>query len=138
MVAIPVCDGSLTLVFLSFVVPCLQPDFFSVRATVTFFKHDWDKGSLPWYMACPQPNCNKKVTEESGSWHCEKCARSYPAPSPRFILSLMVCDSTGSTWLTAFNDAAQMLLGGTTAEQLHQLVQTDQKDQGQTNTDRRV
>lgn len=109
----------------------LQPDFFTVRATITFFKHDWEKGSLPWYMACPTVGCNKKVTEDSGSWHCEKCSRSYPNASPRYILSLMVCDPTGSTWLTAFNDAAQALLGGTTAEQLNTLIQQDQKDQGQ-------
>ena len=131
------CSNGLTLVFVSsfalfFLCAChVQPDFFTVRATITFFKHDWEKGSLPWYMACPTVGCNKKVTEDSGSWHCEKCSRSYPNASPRYILSLMVCDPTGSTWLTAFNDAAQALLGGTTAEQLNQLIQQDQKDQGQ-------
>lgn len=107
-----------------------KPDFFVTRGTITFFKHDFEKGSMPWYNACPQPNCNKKVTEEAGAWHCDKCNRNYPAPSPRFILSLMVCDATGSTWLTAFNDAAQGLLNGTTAEQLNQLVLSDQKEAG--------
>jgi hypothetical protein len=37
-----------------------KPDFFVSRATVTLFKHDWEKGK-PWYNACPGPNCNKKV-----------------------------------------------------------------------------
>jgi len=106
-----------------------KPDFFLVRATITFFKHDWEKGSLPWYNACPGPNCNKKVVEENGAWHCDKCNRNYPNCSPRYILSLMVCDPTGSTWLTAFDDAAKGLLGGTSAGEMADLVNQQLKEQ---------
>ena len=38
------------------------------------------------YPACPSEGCNKKVTEiGSGSWRCEKCDKSYPAPLYRYV-----------------------------------------------------
>jgi replication factor A1 len=66
----------------------------------------------PWYNACPTESCNKKVTlnEASGLWQCEKCDKGFPAPNPRYILSLLCCDSTGMSWLTAFDNVAQTLL----------------------------
>lgn len=73
------------------------------------------------------------MTEHNGQWQCDKCDRSYPAPSPRFILSLMVCDATSSAWLTAFDDAAKVLLGGTTAGEMNSMLEQGMKDQG-TNT----
>ncbi len=106
-----------------------KPDFFVTRATITFFKHDWEKGALPWYNACPSAGCNKKVVEENGAWHCDKCNRNYPEASQRYILSLMVCDPTGSTWLTAFDDAAKALLGNTSAKDMADLVRSDMKEQ---------
>jgi len=109
-----------------------KPDFFTCRATITFFKHDWEKGSPPWYMACPSQGCNKKVTQEGdGSWRCDKCNRTYPDASARYILSLMVCDATGSTWLTAFNEAAQFMLDNTPADAINQYVQQGAKTQAE-------
>jgi len=87
-----------------------KPDYFSVRATVTYFRSDMDKA--PWYMACPAPNCNKKVTPGAqGDYICDKCNKSYPNFEARYILSLLICDSTGAQWLNAFNEQAEQLLG---------------------------
>jgi replication factor A1 len=93
-----------------------KPDYFSVRGTITFFQHDPAKP--PWYNACPAPKCNKKVIFDDGSntWNCEKCQQSYPNCDPRYILRLLACDATGSEWLTAFNDAAEPLIGRKAAE----------------------
>jgi replication factor A1 len=71
------------------------------------------------------------VNEVGGQWHCDKCDRSYPNSIARYILSLMVCDSTGNCWLTAFDDAAKVLLGGTTAQQLNELLEQGNKETGQ-------
>lgn len=50
-----------------------EPDFYCVRATVTFIR----KENLS-YPACPKDRCNKKVTLESDNeWRCEKCDRTY-------------------------------------------------------------
>lgn len=49
------------------------------------------------------------------------------APTPeydRYILSLTMSDQTGKTWVTAFNDVAEPLLGGKTANQLHELKES--------------
>jgi replication factor A1 len=88
-----------------------KPDYLSVRGTITFFQHDPDKP--PWYNACPTPKCNKKVMldEANNLWQCEKCNQSFPKCDPRYILRLMACDGSGSEWLTAFNEAAEVLVG---------------------------
>lgn len=49
-------------------------------------------------------------------WLCEKCNKHYDAPNNRYILSLMCCDATGSTWFTAFNDIAEVMLGKKASE----------------------
>lgn len=56
-----------------------KPDYFSSRATITFIKAD----NLS-YPACPADKCNKKmVVEGDGTWRCEKCEQTYPAPEYR-------------------------------------------------------
>lgn len=93
-----------------------KADYYAVKGTVTFFRHEIAKP--PWYNACPSAECNKKVTvnESTGMWFCEKCNKTYPAPSYRYILSLMCCDGSGSNWLTAFDEVAKGLLGRSAAE----------------------
>jgi replication factor A1 len=91
-------------------------DYFTVRGTITFFQHDPEKP--PWYNACPSERCNKKVTldDVSGQWRCEKCDANYPNCDPRYILRFLACDATGSEWLTAFNESAQLLIGRKASE----------------------
>eukprot|EP00808_Paulinella_micropora_P019634 g74900.t1 len=91
--------------------------YFLCRATVTFFRHDVSKP--PWYNACPSKDgCNKKVLpdETNTQWNCEKCNKTYDHCIPRYILSMLVCDQSGSSWLTAFNDQAEMMLGKSARE----------------------
>ncbi len=106
-----------------------QPDWLTVRAVVTFFKTgSGEKDSPPWYLACPGENCSKKVTADGPeAYRCDRCNRLYPTYECRYILSLMISDSSTSVWTTAFNDTAGTLLNGTTARTLQ-----DFKDQGNT------
>lgn len=86
-----------------------KADFLTVRGTITLIKHEVSK--LPWYSACPGKDCNKKVNPgNSGDFWCEKCNKSYPTSELRYILSLLVCDSSGGQWLTAFNEQATQIL----------------------------
>jgi len=94
-----------------------KPDYIMIRGTITFFRHDLEKP--PWYNACPNKECNKRVQPTQNDvlkWNCDKCHKDYASCTPRFILALMVCDDTGSSWLTAFNEAAEKLLGKTAQE----------------------
>lgn len=55
-----------------------KPDYIVLKGTVVYIKHDND----PWYTACPNENCNKKVTENmQGEWFCEKCGQNFPTVS---------------------------------------------------------
>jgi len=92
-----------------------KPDFFSSPATITYFRRNEQAGAekYPWYLACPNPECkNKKVTEDTdGSVRCDKCGANHAQGVPRYILNMIICDHTGSAWVTAFNDQAQEILG---------------------------
>ncbi len=88
-----------------------QADFFSVRGTITWISRELTRP--PWYTACPQEGCNKKVTEDAtGQWHCTKCNKSYPSCKPRYIMAMTCTDATGSQWVTAFNEVAEVSSNG--------------------------
>lgn len=48
-----------------------KPDYATVKGTITYIKHDTD----PYYCACSQQNCNKKVVPSMNGdqFICEKC-----------------------------------------------------------------
>lgn len=70
--------------------------------------------------------------ETDRGWRCEKCDSVFPAPEYRFdflmvlmyhryIFSFAVSDYTGQMWLQVFNDQAQQLLKGRTANEMFNL-----------------
>ncbi|CCJ28324.1 unnamed protein product [Pneumocystis jirovecii] len=84
-----------------------QPDYFSIKATIVFFKQE-----NAFYPACPTAGCNKKVIEDNeGGWRCEKCDKSFPAPQYRYILTISVNDHTGQIWLSCFDDVGRLIIG---------------------------
>lgn len=91
-------------------------EYFSVMATSTAIRADMDKP--PYYNACSQAGCQKKVHGEPGAWRCDKCDVQMETCVPRFILSVRMSDASGEQWMTAFNDAATVILGGTSAQDL--------------------
>jgi len=90
-----------------------KPDYICMKATVTFIKRDPD----PWYTACTGPDCNKKVTEGmNGRWMCEKCNQDYAECRRRYMVSVILQDSSGQAWFSAFDDVAIKLIGKTADE----------------------
>ncbi|XP_068633685.1 replication protein A 70 kDa DNA-binding subunit [Battus philenor] len=87
-------------------------DYYSLLGVLTFTFAD-----NAVYKACPQEQCNKKlVDQENGLFRCEKCNREYPNFKYRLLLGANVSDPTGDQRITAFNEAAETMLGKTSAE----------------------
>lgn len=101
-----------------------KPDYFSVLANITYIKSE----STISYTACPEEGCNKKVTSHSSGpnmWYCEKCQKVFDRCDHRYILSLQIGDHTGQTWVNAFNETAEQLLGRP-AEDMYYLRSSDE------------
>eukprot|EP00252_Welwitschia_mirabilis_P017167 TRINITY_DN38089_c0_g1_i1.p1 TRINITY_DN38089_c0_g1~~TRINITY_DN38089_c0_g1_i1.p1 ORF type:complete len:797 (+),score=128.77 TRINITY_DN38089_c0_g1_i1:128-2518(+) len=96
-----------------------KPDWILVRATLSFIKVD-----NFCYTACPlwrgDRQCNKKVSNYDGTWHCDACGQSFPECNYRYLLQAQVQDATGVTWVTAFQEAAEEIMG-ITAKELYNL-----------------
>ncbi|KPI94468.1 Replication protein A 70 kDa DNA-binding subunit [Papilio xuthus] len=87
-------------------------DYYSLLGALTFTFSD-----NAVYKACPQEQCNKKLLDqENGLYRCEKCNREYPNYKYRLLLGANVSDPTGDQRVTAFNEAAESMLGKTAAE----------------------
>lgn len=84
-----------------------KPDYVDIKGTITYIKRE-----NMWYPACPEEGVNKKVVQQpDGSWFCEQTNKSYPHCEYRYIMSCVVSDSSGSQWVTCFNETGQQLLG---------------------------
>ncbi|XP_002730881.2 replication protein A 70 kDa DNA-binding subunit-like [Saccoglossus kowalevskii] len=102
-----------------------KPDYFSCKATVIFIKKD-----NCMYKACPSAECNKKVVENSdGSYRCEKCAKEYPDFKYRMLLVINTVDFGDGQWVTCFQDQAQVILGGNTAEHIGSLKDSNNESE---------
>ncbi|KAJ2949088.1 hypothetical protein O0L34_g6027 [Tuta absoluta] len=87
-------------------------DYYSLLGVLTFTFAD-----NAVYKACPQEQCNKKlVDQENGLFRCEKCNREYPNFKYRLLLGANVSDPTGDQRITAFNEAAEAMLGQPAAD----------------------
>lgn len=100
-----------------------QADWIAFKGTLTFLRKDKEGGA--WYPACansgePCKNRFKMTQTTDGQWYCDKCANTYPQPVRRWIFSGVVEDATSSTWVSFFNEQAETLFGGMTADQLYQ------------------
>jgi len=58
---------------------------------------------MPWYLACPNTSCSKKV--EEGSTLCNSCSTTFEAPNPRFIQSMAVSNRDGKVYINIYDDA---------------------------------
>ena len=99
-----------------------KPDWISFKGRFNFLKKDKDGGA--WYTACAnagEPCKNRyKVTQTAdGNWHCERCQQTNPTCVRRFIFSGTVADDTCTTWVSLFNEQAETLFEGVTADELY-------------------
>lgn len=97
-------------------------DYYSLLGVLTFTFSD-----NAIYKACPKEQCNKKlVDQENGLYRCEKCNQDYPNYKYRLLLGANVSDPTGDQRITAFNEAAEAMLGKT-AEEIGKMFEYDKK-----------
>lgn len=104
-----------------------KPDWITVCATITFIKVD-----NFCYTACPirtgDKQCNKKVTNNGdGTWRCDKCDQTVDECDYRYILQLQIQDHTGLTWVTAFQESGEEIVG-VSAKELYYLKYEEQDD----------
>ncbi|CAN4128031.1 unnamed protein product [Withania somnifera] len=104
-----------------------KPDWITISATVTFIKVD-----NFCYTACPliigDRQCNKKVTNNGdGKWRCDRCDQTVDECEYRYILQLQIQDHTGLTWVTAFQECGDQIMG-VSAKELYFLKYEEQDD----------
>lgn len=96
-------------------------DYYTVTASVVLLRKE---NCL--YTACPSDGCNKKVIDmNNGLFRCEKCNREYDSFSWRLMLSGNMADATDNNWVTCFQDQAEILLGGVTAQEIGTMREAD-------------
>jgi replication factor A1 len=109
-----------------------KPDWLSFKGTFSFIKKDKEGGA--WYTACAnsgEPCKNRFKVEQlvDGNWQCQKCNCTYPNCVRRWIFSATVCDDTSTTWVSLFNEQAETLFGGVTADEVYNTTMGDVMDQ---------
>ncbi|XP_058777542.1 replication protein A 70 kDa DNA-binding subunit A-like [Vicia villosa] len=105
-----------------------KPDWITVCANVAYIKVD-----NFCYTACPimtgDRQCNKKVTNNGdGKWRCDKCDKSVDACDYRYLLQMQIQDHTGQTWVTAFQEGGEDILG-ISAKDLYYLKYEEQDEE---------
>ncbi|GAB2296114.1 hypothetical protein Dimus_030248 [Dionaea muscipula] len=105
-----------------------KPDWIMVCASITFIKTD-----NFCYTACPvmigDRQCNKKVTNNGdGKWRCDRCDQSVDECDFRYILQLQIQDHTALTWVTAFQECGEEIMG-MPAKNLYSLKYEEQDDE---------
>ncbi|KAG8375200.1 hypothetical protein BUALT_Bualt10G0075700 [Buddleja alternifolia] len=105
-----------------------KPDWITVSATLTFIKVD-----NFCYTACPimigDRQCNKKVTNNGdGKWRCDKCDQLVDECDYRYILQMQIQDHTGLTWVTAFQESGEEIMG-ISAKEMYYLKYEEQDDE---------
>ncbi|CAN8268437.1 unnamed protein product [Cochlearia groenlandica] len=97
-----------------------KPDWVTVKGTISFIKTD-----SFCYTACPlmigDKQCNKKVTQSgTNMWLCERCNQESAECDYRYLLQVQIQDHTGLTWVTAFQESGEEIMG-CPAKQLYTL-----------------
>ncbi|XP_019417150.1 PREDICTED: replication protein A 70 kDa DNA-binding subunit A [Lupinus angustifolius] len=105
-----------------------KPDFITVRGTLSFIKTD-----TFCYTACPlmigDRQCNKKVTSSGNTrWQCDRCNQEFEECDYRYLLQAQILDHTGITWVTAFQESGEEIVGYP-AKELYLLKYEQQDDE---------
>lgn len=107
-----------------------KPDYISFKATLNFIKTDKEGGA--WYPACktsedPCKNRFKVQQGTDGMWYCERCQRRYDSCMYRYIFPATITDGTSTTWVSFFDDQANILLDGKSADSLQEIFSDPDK-----------
>lgn len=101
-----------------------KPDWLTFKATITFLKKEKAGDEGAWYTACanagdPCKNMFKATQTSDGHWHCDKCQQTHETCVRRFIFSGTVADDTCTSWVSLFNEQAEVLFNGAKADDLY-------------------
>ncbi|XP_021715030.1 replication protein A 70 kDa DNA-binding subunit A-like [Chenopodium quinoa] len=104
-----------------------KPDWVTVKATLSFIKTD-----TFCYTACPlmigDRQCSKKVTKSGNTrWVCDRCNQEFEECDYRYLLQAQIQDHSGVTWVTAFQEAGEEILG-CSAKELYTLKSEEQDE----------
>ncbi|PNY17598.1 replication protein A 70 kDa DNA-binding subunit [Trifolium pratense] len=88
-----------------------KPDWITLRAAISFIKTD-----TFCYTGCPlmigDRQCNKKVIRSGDTkWQCDRCNQEFEECDYRYLLQAQILDNTGLTWVTAFQEAGEEIMG---------------------------
>ncbi|MCI23488.1 replication protein A 70 kDa dna-binding subunit-like, partial [Trifolium medium] len=88
-----------------------KPDWITLRAAISFINAD-----TFCYTCCPlmigDRKCNKKVIRSVDTkWKCNRCNKEFEECDYRYILQAQILDDTGITWVTAFQEAGEEIMG---------------------------
>ncbi|XP_021761491.1 replication protein A 70 kDa DNA-binding subunit B-like [Chenopodium quinoa] len=99
-----------------------KPVFFSLKAYISVIRPD----QAMWYRACK--TCNKKVTEAIGSGYwCEGCQKNEEECNLRYVMVAKISDASGETWVSTFNEQAEIIIG-CPADELEKLKSQEGED----------
>ncbi|KAF6157108.1 hypothetical protein GIB67_041569 [Kingdonia uniflora] len=104
-----------------------KPDWITVKAIISFIKTD-----NFCYTACPlmigDRKCAKKAVQTGNNgWHCDRCNQGFEECDYRFLLQAQIQDHTGLTWVTAFQETGEEILG-CSAKELY-LLKYEEEDE---------
>ncbi|ONK66128.1 uncharacterized protein A4U43_C06F4430 [Asparagus officinalis] len=104
-----------------------KPDWVTIKGTISFIKTD-----NFCYTACPlmigDKQCSKKVTKVgNGRWCCDRCDKEFEECDYRYLLQAQVQDHTGVTWVTAFQESGEEILG-CSAKELYKIKNEENDD----------
>ncbi|KAI3874298.1 hypothetical protein MKW92_045194 [Papaver armeniacum] len=104
-----------------------KPDWVTLKAAISFIKTD-----SFCYTACPlmigDRQCSKKVVSTSNNrWQCDRCNQEFDECDYRYLLQAQIQDNTGLTWVTAFQETGEEILG-CSAKELYQLKNEQEDD----------
>ncbi|XP_027329707.1 replication protein A 70 kDa DNA-binding subunit A-like [Abrus precatorius] len=105
-----------------------KPDWITVSATISFIKTD-----TFCYTACPlmigDRQCNKKVNRSGNTrWQCDRCNQEFEECDYRYLLQAQILDHSGITWVTAFQESGEEILGYS-AKEMYLLKYEKQDDE---------
>ncbi|XP_030753386.1 replication protein A 70 kDa DNA-binding subunit [Sitophilus oryzae] len=87
-------------------------DYYQMKGAILMVKSD-----NACYKACPTPECNKKVIDNSnGMYRCEKCNQEYESFKWRLLCSMNVGDWSANQWVSMFSSEAEKVLGKSAEE----------------------
>lgn len=86
-------------------------------------------GKNPVYKCCPNGGCGKKLIDtQNGELKCEKCQQTYSTYKYRYKTDIEIGDHTTSTWVTLWDEKAEMILK-MKPEELERYMKMDNKEQ---------